>query len=119
MLGIIKKPLFLLQYFLLVFIKSCARHVFRGKNMEEVTKRRNGLGIAGFIFSLIGLIMSWIPVVNIIGIVLCGIGFLLCLIGLFLKNRKKGLAIVGLLFSIAGSILFYLVYAGIAAGLGA
>ena len=90
--------------------------------MEEnivVQKGKNGLGIAGFILSLIGLILSWIPVVNIFGIVLCGIGFLLSLIGLFLKNKKKGLAIVGLLFSIAGVVLFYLVYAGIAAGLSA
>ena len=63
---------------------------------------------------MIGLILSWIPVVNIFGIVLCGIGFLLSLIGLFLKNKKKGLAIVGLLFSIAGMVLFYLVYAGLA-----
>ncbi len=61
--------------------------------------------------------MSWIPLVNIIGVVLCGIGFLLCLIALFLKNKKKGLAIVGLLFSIAGGVLFYLVYAGLAAGI--
>ena len=85
--------------------------------MEEnitVQKGKNGLGIAGFILALIGLILSWIPVVNIFGIVLCGIGFLLSLIGLFLKNKKKGLAIVGLLFSIAGVVLFYLVYAGLA-----
>ena len=87
--------------------------------MGEITKGKNGCGIAGFILSLIGLIMSWIPLVNVIGIVLCGIGFLLCLIGLFLKNKKKGLAIVGLLFAIAGGVLFYLVYAGIAAGLAA
>ena len=90
--------------------------------MEEnitVQKGKNGLGIARFILSLIGLIMSWIPLVNIVGIVLCGIGFLLSFIGLFLKNKKKGLAIVGVLFGIAGCVLFYLVYAGIAAGLGA
>ena len=81
------------------------------------TKGKNGCAIAGFILSLIGLIMSWIPLVNIVGIALCGIGFLLCFIGLFLKNKKKGLAIVGLLFAIAGCVLFYLIYAGIAAGL--
>ena len=87
--------------------------------MGEITKGKNGCGIAGFIFALIGMIMSWIPLVNVVGIAFCGIGFLLCLIGLFLKNKKKGLAIVGLLFAIAGSVLFYLVYAGIAAGLSA
>ncbi len=80
-------------------------------------KRKNGLGIAGFILALIGLILSWIPVANIFGIVLSGLGFLLSLIGLFLKNRKKGLAIVGLLLSIAGCVIFYLVYAGLAAAM--
>ena len=99
----------------LLLTKSCTRHEIRGIVME---KRTNGLGIAGFIVSLIGLILSWIPVVNIFGIVLCGIGFLLCFIGLFLKNRKKGMAIVGLIFSIIGSGLFFLVYAGIASLLG-
>ncbi len=65
-------------------------------------KRKNGPGIAGFILALIGLILCWIPVINIASLPLCGLGFLLCFIGLFLKNRKKGLTIVGLLFAIAG-----------------
>ncbi|MBQ3709994.1 MAG: hypothetical protein II887_04745 [Bacteroidales bacterium] len=81
-------------------------------------KRKNGLGIAGFIIGLIGLILSWIPIVNLWGVILCGIAFLLSLIGLFLKGRKKGMAIFGLIFSIAGFILFYAVYAGLAAAMG-
>ncbi len=81
------------------------------------SKRKNGLGIAGFILSLIGLVICWVPILNIISLVLCGLGALLCFIGLFLRNRKKGLTIVGFLFGIAGCVVFYLVYAGIAAGL--
>ncbi len=81
------------------------------------SKRKNGLGIAGFILSLIGLVVCWVPFLNIISLVLCGLGALLCFIGLFLRNRKKGLTIVGFLFGIAGCVVFYLVYAGIAAGL--
>ena len=86
--------------------------------MEEtltLQKRKNGLAVAGFIVALIGLILSWIPLVNIFGIWLCGIGFLLSLVGLFLKGRKKGMAIAGLLVAIAGVIVFYSVYATLAA----
>ena len=82
--------------------------------MDQIVKRKNGLGIAGFILALIGLVICWVPVLNIISLVLCGLGFLLAFIGLFLKNRKKGLAIVGVLFGIAGCVVFYLVYAGLA-----
>jgi hypothetical protein len=82
--------------------------------MDQIVKRKNGLGIAGFILALIGLVICWVPVLNIISLVLCGLGFLLAFIGLFLKNRKKGLAIVGVLFGIAGCVIFYLVYAGLA-----
>lgn len=81
------------------------------------SKRKNGLGIAGFILSLIGLVICWVPILNIVSLVLCGLGALFCFIGLFLRNRKKGLTIVGFLFGIAGCVVFYLVYAGIAAGL--
>lgn len=82
--------------------------------MDQIVKRKNGLGITGFILALIGLVICWVPVLNIISLVLCGLGFLLAFIGLFLKNRKKGLAIVGVLFGIAGCVIFYLVYAGLA-----
>jgi hypothetical protein len=82
--------------------------------MDQIVKRKNGLGIAGFILALIGLVICWVPVLNIISFVLCGLGFLLAFIGLFLKNRKKGLTIVGVLFGIAGCVIFYLVYAGLA-----
>ena len=82
--------------------------------MDQIVKSKNGLGIAGFILALIGLVICWVPVLNIISLVLCGLGFLLAFIGLFLKNRKKGLAIVGVLFGIAGCVIFYLVYAGLA-----
>ena len=74
--------------------------------MDQIVKRKNGLGIAGFILALIGLVICWVPILNIVSLVLCGLGFLLCFIGLFLKNRKKGLAIVGLLFALAGIAVF-------------
>ena len=82
--------------------------------MDQIVKRKNGCAIAGFILALIGLVICWVPILNLVSLVLCGLGALLCFIGLFLKNRKKGLAIVGFLFGVAGCVIFYLVYAGIA-----
>ena len=77
-------------------------------------KRKNGLGIAGFIFALIGFLvclLSLIPllgtIIALVGLVFCGIGFLLSFIGVFLKNRKKGLAIVGILLAIAGYAFYF------------
>ena len=80
---------------------------------DNVQKGANGLGIAGFILSLIGVIFSWIPVANIFSVVLCGLGFLLCFIGLFLRNRRKDLAVVGLLLAIVGVAVFIIEWGAI------
>ena len=80
---------------------------------DDVQKGANGLGIAGFILSLIGVIFSWIPVANIFSVVLCGLGFFLCFVGLFLKNRRKDLAVVGLLLAIVGIVVFVLEWGAI------
>lgn len=62
-------------------------------------KGSNGLATAGFVLGLLGLLSSWIPVLNIVGIILGVIGVVLAAIGLA-KARKvnagKGLAIAGL-----------------------
>lgn len=62
-------------------------------------KGSNGLAVAGFVLGLIGLLMSWIPVVNFLGILLGGIGLVLAVIGLVQakkRNAGKGLAIAGI-----------------------
>ena len=74
--------------------------------MAENTNK-NGLGVAGFIVAAIGLIFSWIPLVNVIGVILCGIGFILALIGAFKKPRT--LAIIGIVLAVAGGIIYYVV----------
>lgn len=81
--------------------------------LVKVKKETNGLGVAGFVVALIGLIQSWIPVVNLIAMIYCSVAFLLCFISLFLKNKKKIMPIIGLVFSTTGAIFFYLVYQGI------
>ena len=52
---------------------------------QAETKKSNGLGVAGFVLALIGLLFCWVPILNII------------LVGLFKKPR--GLAIAGLCIS--------------------
>lgn len=54
----------------------------------------NGLGTAGFVLALLGLILCWVPMVNF---VLWILGLILSLIGIF--KRPRGLAIAGLVLS--------------------
>jgi hypothetical protein len=71
-------------------------------------KRSNGVGLAGFIISIIGVIFCWIPIINLIGLVLVIIAFILCLIGLIFGLKKKRtivLSIIGLVLSVAGIII--------------
>lgn len=79
--------------------------------MAETTNK-NGLGVAGFVVALIGLILSWIPLVNVFGVILCGIGFILALIGAFKKPRT--LAIIGIIMAIAGCIIYYITWSRLA-----
>jgi hypothetical protein len=62
-------------------------------------KGSNGLAVAGFVLGLLGFLGSWIPVLNIVGLVLGVIGVILAAIGLAKSRRTgagKGLAIAGL-----------------------
>lgn len=75
---------------------------------EQAPKGRgaNGLGIAGFILNIIGLILSWIPVVNVASLVVTIVGEVLAVVGLIVgivKRKRLGLAIAGL---VLGAIAF-------------
>lgn len=63
--------------------------------VREQRYKSNGLGTAGFITSLLGLLLSWVP---ILGWILWLIGVLLSLIGVF--KSPRGLAITGLILSL-------------------
>ncbi len=67
---------------------------------------KNGLGTAGFVLGLIGLIFSFIPVVGlvawplvILGIIFSALGFVRTRSG---KATNKGLSIAGLVLSVIG-----------------
>lgn len=72
----------------------------QGAPVAVEMKGNNGLATAGFVLGLLGLLGSWIPVLNFVGIVLAIVGLILAGIGLS-RSRKvnagKGLAIAGLI----------------------
>ena len=63
--------------------------------VREQRNKSNGLGTAGFITSLLGLLLSWVPV---LGWILWLVGALLSLIGVF--KSPRGLAITGIILSL-------------------
>lgn len=84
---------------------------------EPIKEARNGIGLTGFILALIGLFVSWIPVINYI---IWFLGAIFSVIGLFKKPR--GFAITGTIISFIGIIIIISVIgalAGIGAGIGA
>ena len=73
---------------------------------QPVKKASNGLGVAGFVVSLCGLIFAAVP---FFGLVLSLIGLALSIAGMCRKGRKKGLAIAGLVLGILAIIIALLV----------
>ncbi|GEM_PF-5614186 len=66
-----------------------------------VGNQSNGLATAGFVMSILGLVLGWIPVV---GWFIWFLGFVLCFFGLFYSPR--GMAIVGLVITFIDVIIF-------------
>ncbi|ODU00004.1 MAG: hypothetical protein ABS81_24670 [Pseudonocardia sp. SCN 72-86] len=78
--------------------------------------RQNGLGTAGFVLGLVGLIFSFIPLIGIIAWPLVIVGLVLSIVG-FSRTRSgradnKGLAIAGIVLSVAG-LLMCILYAAV------
>ena len=65
-------------------------------------EKSNGMGTAGFVLSLISLILCWVPVISWI---LCALGSIFSFIGVF--RRPRGLAIAGLIIS---GVCFFIIY---------
>lgn len=72
------------------------------------TRGGNGLATAGFVLGLLGFLICWIPLLNIIGILLGVLGAVLAAVGLA-KSKKagagKGLAIAGLVLGVLAVII--------------
>lgn len=67
---------------------------------QPAEKKSNGIGTAGFVLALLGLIFSWVPV---LGWILWVLGLIFSLIGVF--RTPRGLSITGLVISFLGLIL--------------
>lgn len=76
----------------------------------EVEVKKNGIGTAGFILALIGLVFCWVPILDWI---LWFLGALFSFIGVFKKPR--GLSIAGLIISFIGVIIIIAVIGAVAA----
>ncbi|MBM7503899.1 DUF2510 domain-containing protein [Agromyces aurantiacus] len=64
----------------------------------------NVVGIIGFVVAVVGFVFACIPFVQVVAWILLPIGFILSIVGLFLKGRKWP-AITGLIVSIVGAIV--------------
>lgn len=73
------------------------------------TKPSNGLGTAGFVVGLIGLLFSFIPLIGVVAWPLVILGIIFSAVGISKATKgratNKGLAIAGLVVSIAGLVV--------------
>lgn len=70
----------------------------------EGPKKVSVLGLIGLGLSVLGTILAFIPVVNIVGFFVLAAGFIVSLISIFLKG-KKWPGITGLILAVVGTII--------------
>lgn len=73
--------------------------------INQVEKKTNGLGTAGFVISLVALFLGWVPV---LGWILWLLGLIFSSIGVF--RKPKGLAIAGLVISLIDVIIIIVLF---------
>jgi hypothetical protein len=84
---------------------------------QQAAQPRNGLGTAGFVLGLIGLLLSFLPIVGVVAWPLVILGLIFSLIG-YSRGRSgratnKGLALAGAILSVIGLVICILWAAGI------
>ena len=80
--------------------------------IQHQPPKSNGLGTAGFVLALIGLILCWIPILDWI---LWLLGLIFSFIGVF--KAPRGLAIAGLIISFIGIIILIAIIGVMAAAM--
>ena len=75
-----------------------------------VVNKSNGLGTAGFVLALIGLVLGWVPV---FGWLFWVLGAIFSIVGLF--KEPRGFAIAGTVISFIGIILLLVLTGGLIA----
>jgi hypothetical protein len=76
---------------------------------QQERRSTNGLGTAGFILALLGLIFNWVPG---LGWVLWALGLIFSFVGIF--RTPRGLAIAGLVISCIALIVLIILVSAIA-----
>lgn len=72
---------------------------------NTIPPKKNGLGTAGFVLSLLGLLFCWIPFLNIL---LWILGLIFSIIGV--TRMPKGLSIAGIVLSAVTLIVFIICF---------
>lgn len=78
-----------------------------------VPKTTNGWGIAGFVISIVSLLLSCIPFISFIALVPAPFGIITSVVGLVVKGKKRGFAIAGLVLSIVAIVMGLLLSLGL------
>lgn len=62
----------------------------------------NSLGVASMVLGILAFVICWIPILNLLGLPLSGLGLLLGIIGIIISATRRG---AGVGFSIAGTAI--------------
>jgi len=71
------------------------------ESYDAPVRRHNGIGVAGFVLSLIGLIFCWVPVFNFFLVIP---GLIMSIVGACRKPR--GLSVAGIILACVAIIVF-------------
>lgn len=74
--------------------------------VNQATSEKNGIGVAGFVMSITGMILCWVPVLKWL---LLTPAFILSFIGMFRKPRV--LAVIGTIISLLVIIILIVIKA--------
>ena len=77
--------------------------------INQVQKKSNGIGTAGFVLALIALFLGWIP---FLGWIIWILGLIFSFVGVF--KSPRGLSIAGLIISFIGIIMLIVVFGALA-----
>ena len=77
--------------------------------INQVQKKSNGIGTAGFVLALIALFFGWIP---FLGWIIWLLGLIFSFVGIF--KSPRGLSIAGLIISFIGIIILIVVFGAFA-----
>ncbi|MDY0341966.1 MAG: hypothetical protein RBR28_00210 [Lentimicrobium sp.] len=79
--------------------------------INQIERKSNGVGTAGFVLALIAIFLGWVPV---LGWLIWLTGLILSFVGVF--KEPKGLAVAGLIISLLGIILLLTVFGALLGG---